>query len=304
MNAPRKCTGVREEEQGGHGRPALHGLAGHVAALLVPDRRDRRRHFEDGLGFDGSSIRGWQAINESDMLMVPDAVHRLHRPLLQHPTLVLICDIVDPITKEPYSRDPRWIAKKAENYLKSDGHRRHGVLRARGRVLPLQRRALPHQHRTRATTTSTRSRASGTRARRRRAATSAYKPRHKEGYFPVPPTDSLQDIRTRWCSRCSSSASSRGAPPRGRHRRAVRDRHALRHAGADGRPAAHLQVRGEERRARARPHRDLHAEAALRGQRHGHARAPVDLEGRQTALRRRRLRGLLASWASGTSAAS
>ena len=73
--------------------------------------------FEDGMGFDGSSIRGWQAINESDMLMVPDPATAFIDPFLAQPTLVMICNIEDPITREPYSRDPRWIARKAENYL-------------------------------------------------------------------------------------------------------------------------------------------------------------------------------------------
>ena len=74
--------------------------------------------FEDGYGFDGSSIRGWQAINESDMLMVPDPSTAFIDPFFAEPTLVLVCDISDPITREPYSRDPRWIAKKAQRYLK------------------------------------------------------------------------------------------------------------------------------------------------------------------------------------------
>jgi len=74
--------------------------------------------FEDGLGFDGSSIRGWQAINESDMLMVPAAETGFIDPFMKHSTLVLICNIEDPITREPYTRDPRWIARKAENHLK------------------------------------------------------------------------------------------------------------------------------------------------------------------------------------------
>ena len=77
--------------------------------------------FEDGMGFDGSSIRGWQAINESDMLMIPDPTTVFMDPFFDHPTLVMICDIVDPITRENYTRDPRWIAKKAENFLKQSG---------------------------------------------------------------------------------------------------------------------------------------------------------------------------------------
>src|SRR5437879_13649937 len=77
--------------------------------------------FESGLGFDGSSIRGWQPINASDMLVVPDPSTAVMDPFMAHPTLSLICNIVDPITKEDYSRDPRNIARKAEAYLKSTG---------------------------------------------------------------------------------------------------------------------------------------------------------------------------------------
>jgi protein-tyrosine-phosphatase len=75
--------------------------------------------FTDGLGFDGSSIRGWQAINASDMLIIPDPDSARIDPFLKDPTLVMICDVVDPITRENYSRDPRNIAKKAEAFLKA-----------------------------------------------------------------------------------------------------------------------------------------------------------------------------------------
>src|SRR3954463_5988117 len=78
--------------------------------------------FEDGLGFDGSSIRGWQAINASDMLVVPDPVTARMDPFISYaPTLSLIANVIDPITREPYSRDPRFVAKKCEAYLKSTG---------------------------------------------------------------------------------------------------------------------------------------------------------------------------------------
>src|SRR5574339_58250 len=77
--------------------------------------------FEDGLGFDGSSIRGWKAIHESDMLMVPDPSTAFMDPFFEHPTLVLICDVQDPITRQRYERDPRYIAKKAEAHLRQTG---------------------------------------------------------------------------------------------------------------------------------------------------------------------------------------
>jgi len=77
--------------------------------------------FEDGLGFDGSSIRGFQTIDESDMILIPDVTTVFMDPIFDDPTLVIICDIYDPITRQPYSRDPRHVAKKAEAYLKQTG---------------------------------------------------------------------------------------------------------------------------------------------------------------------------------------
>ena len=87
----------------------------------VPISELSEEAFEDGFGFDGSSIRGWQKIHNSDMLVIPDPSTAKMDPFFQHPTLVMICNIVDPITKEPYSRDPRHIAQKAEAFLKSTG---------------------------------------------------------------------------------------------------------------------------------------------------------------------------------------
>jgi hypothetical protein len=77
--------------------------------------------FENGIGFDGSSIRGFQAINESDMLLFPDPTTAMMDPFTQVPTLSLICDIADPLTRQPYSRDPRYVARKAEKYLSDSG---------------------------------------------------------------------------------------------------------------------------------------------------------------------------------------
>ena len=151
--------------------------------------------FEDGLGFDGSSIRGWQAINESDMLFIPDPASAFMDPFYAHPTIVFICDIVDPITKEPYKRDPRYIARKAENYLKSTGiadtayigpeleffifnSARFGTKSNEGYFFLDSNEAVWNTGRDEA------------------GGNLAYKVRTKEGYFPVPPNDKLQDIRT------------------------------------------------------------------------------------------------------------
>ena len=77
--------------------------------------------FEDGFGMDGSSIRGWAAIHESDMLLIPDPTTALMDPFAETPTLVMYGDVKDPITKQRYERDPRWIAQKAELFLKNSG---------------------------------------------------------------------------------------------------------------------------------------------------------------------------------------
>jgi glutamine synthetase len=89
--------------------------------FTIPVRRLNEDTFEDGLGFDASSIRGWQAVNECDMLVVPQAETAFLDPFAALPTLCMICNIQDPITREDYSRDPRNVARKAVNYLKGTG---------------------------------------------------------------------------------------------------------------------------------------------------------------------------------------
>ncbi|MEB2310375.1 MAG: type I glutamate--ammonia ligase [Sorangiineae bacterium] len=96
-------------------------LPGKWQHTSVPFRRLDVDAFEDGFGFDGSSIRGFQPINQSDMLLIPDPVTAVMDPFTQHPTLSLECTIQDTITRQNYSRDPRHIARKAEAYLKSTG---------------------------------------------------------------------------------------------------------------------------------------------------------------------------------------
>ncbi|HKR94540.1 MAG TPA: glutamine synthetase beta-grasp domain-containing protein, partial [Candidatus Angelobacter sp.] len=96
----------------------LPGLWHHVS---FPIEQFSEASFEDGFGMDGSSIRGWAAIHESDMLLIPDANFYLMDPFTEAPTLVMIADVIDPVTKQRYDRDPRYIAKKAEMYLISTG---------------------------------------------------------------------------------------------------------------------------------------------------------------------------------------
>ena len=89
-------------------------LLGQWQHTTMPIHRLKEESFTEGFGFDGSSIRGWKAIHESDMIFVPDASTACVDPFFKEPTLSLICDIVDAVTQQPYSRDPRYVAKKAE----------------------------------------------------------------------------------------------------------------------------------------------------------------------------------------------
>ncbi|MCE5241939.1 MAG: type I glutamate--ammonia ligase [Syntrophobacteraceae bacterium] len=150
--------------------------------------------FENGYGFDGSSIRGWQPIHASDMLIIPDPATAVMDPFMAAPTLTMICNVVDPVTKERYTRDPRYIAQKAEEYLKFtglgdaawfgpeaeffifddiryDGGAQYGYyyIDSKEGIWNSGRDEKPNL---------------------------GYKPRYKEGYFPVPPVDSQQDLRT------------------------------------------------------------------------------------------------------------
>ena len=150
--------------------------------------------FTEGLGFDGSSIRGFQAIDESDMLLIPDPDSATIDPVLSHKTLFLICDVIDPISRKPYSRDARFIAKKAEEHLRKTGiadvsywgpeaefylfnslrfdqnaHSGYYYIDSEEGIWNSGKNSEPNL---------------------------AFRPRHKEGYFPVPPTDKFQDLRS------------------------------------------------------------------------------------------------------------
>jgi glutamine synthetase len=149
--------------------------------------------FEEGLGFDGSSIRGWQAIHASDMLVVPDPATAVMDPFTEAPTVSLICNIVDPITKEEYSRDPRHVARKAEAYLKSTGIGDTAYFGPEPEFFILDEvRFDTNQHESYYHVDSREGRWNSGRIENPNL---GYKPRYKEGYFPVQPTDSLQDIR-------------------------------------------------------------------------------------------------------------
>ena len=150
--------------------------------------------FEEGFGFDGSSIRGWQPINASDMLVVPDADTAKIDPFFSDPTLVLIGNIVDPVTLEPYSRDPRYIAKKAEAYLKTTGIGDTAFIGPEAEFFIFD--DVRFESSSNSAFYFLDSNEATWNTGREEEPNLGYKPRHKEGYFPVPPIDKFQDLRS------------------------------------------------------------------------------------------------------------
>jgi glutamine synthetase len=163
----------------------------------VPISELKEEIFDEGLGFDGSSIRGWQPIHASDMLVVPDSKTAVIDPFMETPTLSLICNIIDPITKEAYSRDPRNIAQKAEAYLKSTGIGDAAYFGPEPEFFIFDdiRFSEGPDHSFYYIDSVEGTWNSG----REECPNLGYKPKHKEGYFPVAPTDSQQDLRTEMC---------------------------------------------------------------------------------------------------------
>ncbi len=149
--------------------------------------------FEEGFGMDGSSIRGWAAIHESDMLLIPDPSTAFMDPFAEIPTLVMISDVIDPITKQHYERDPRWIARKAEMHLKNSGVADSAYFGAEAEFFIFDNvRFDQNQHSGFYFVDAEEGRWNSGREKDNLG----YRPRYKEGYFPVPPTDHYQDLRS------------------------------------------------------------------------------------------------------------
>src|ERR1044071_3869360 len=150
--------------------------------------------FEEGIGFDGSSIRGFQKINESDMLLLPDPDTSFLDPACTIPTLSIICDVIQPGSMERYTRDPRFVAKKAEAFLTESGIATTAYFGPEVEFYIFNSIRFGQDQR------------SGFyeidsdegiwNSSRNSAPNLGYRPRYKEGYFPVPPMDKLQDLRS------------------------------------------------------------------------------------------------------------
>jgi glutamine synthetase len=170
-------------------------LPGQVQHFTVPASQLTESSFEDGFGFDGSSIRGFQSIQESDMILVPDPTTAVEDIFRTRKTLILYCFVHDPLTHAPYEKDPRYVAKKAEDYLLSTGVADTSYWGPEAefyifddvRFGQNQYSGFFYLDSVEGAWNSGKAEDGGN---------LGYKPRYKEGYFPVPPTDHFQDLRS------------------------------------------------------------------------------------------------------------
>ena len=168
-------------------------MPGQWQHFTVPVSQFEADSFVNGYGFDGSSIRGWKAINESDMLIIPDPNTMFVDPFIQVPTLSLICDVYEPSTKEKYSRCPRNIAQKAEAYLISTGLADTVYFGPEAEFFVFD--DVRFDSKPNGSFYMVDSVEGKWNSGRDEGPNLGYKPRYKEGYFPVPPTDALMDLR-------------------------------------------------------------------------------------------------------------
>jgi glutamine synthetase len=170
-------------------------LPGLMQHFTMPFDELTEEAFEEGYGFDGSSIRGFQEIQESDMILVPDPDTAIMDPFTKHPTLVLHAFVKDPVTGEFYSRDPRYVARKAQDYLKGTGIADTAYFGPEAefyifdsiRFDQNQHSAFYYVDAVEGVWNS---------GAEEDGNNLGYKPRYKEGYFPVPPMDHYQDLRS------------------------------------------------------------------------------------------------------------
>jgi glutamine synthetase len=149
--------------------------------------------FKDGLGFDGSSIRGWQGIHQSDMIAIPDPSTTKLDPFFKEPTVSIIADIFDPVTKEPYSRDPRYITQKAVKYLKETGIADTAYIGPEPEFFIFDEVRFTQTQNMGFYQIDSVEGAWNT--NRIEEPNLGYKPSYKGGYFPVSPTDTYHDLR-------------------------------------------------------------------------------------------------------------
>ena len=173
-------------------------VPGTLQHVTLPVSELTEELFEIGTGFDGSSIRGFQSIHESDMLLVPDPTTAAIDPVFEITSLSLFCNIRDPLTSSNYSRDPRWIAQKAEAHLVSSGVGDVSYWGPELEFFIFDSARFDQNARSGYYFIDSDEGIwnSGAEATLTGELNTAYRPRHKEGYFPSPPTDTLTDLRS------------------------------------------------------------------------------------------------------------
>jgi glutamine synthetase len=175
-------------------------LPGTLQHTTIPAHRIDEALFEDGLGFDGSSIRGWQPINASDMAMIPLPATAKLDPFYERPTLSMVCKVVDPITGQPYGRDPRYIAQKAEAHLRSTGIADTAFFGPEAEFFVFD--SVRYENAQKGAFFEVDSDEAHWNSGRPGL---GHKVRPKEGYFPVPPNDTLGDLRQDIMSRLTET---------------------------------------------------------------------------------------------------
>ena len=170
-------------------------LPGTWQHFSMPVRELTEELFEEGIGFDGSSIRGFQEIHESDMILIPDPDTAFLDQVLEVPTLVISCDIYDPVTRQPYSRDTRYVAKKAEAYLKQTGIADVSYWGPEAEFFLFD--DVRYGGSSNSSFYYVDSREGWWQSGQDLGPNLGAQIPQKRGYFPVPPTDTMQDIRSK-----------------------------------------------------------------------------------------------------------
>ncbi len=173
-------------------------MLGKQHHVTFPAQAVDESFFEDGKMFDGSSIAGWKGINESDMVLMPDPETAILDPFMADPTLILTCDVLEPHTMQAYSRDPRSLARRAEAYLKSTGIADTALFGPEPEFFIFD--AVRWQNDMGKVSFEIESEeAAWSTSKRFEGGNSGHRPAVKGGYFPVPPVDSLHDMRSEMC---------------------------------------------------------------------------------------------------------
>ena len=236
----------------------LPGIQQH---LNIPAATVDEDFFTVGQMFDGSSIRGFQSIHESDLQLIPDVSTAYVDPFRTERTLIIVFDIYNPRNGEIYGRDPRQVAKKAEKYLASTGIADTAFFAPEAEFYIFDDvRYEVKQNRSFYEVDS--DEAAWNTGREEEGGNLANKTPYKGGYFPVTPARQARRHARRHHAQADRRRSrGRARPPRGRHRRPGRDQLQVRHDGARGRRHPEVQVHRQEHCARVGQGRDLHAQA-------------------------------------------